>query len=544
MQSQYSKKHFLTEENKKIILVPLQIIAGLVVTAGSIAMMFEVKYFADFSFGIYFGRLIATLIGFTVLVLVNFEFGKNHPVLLIHLLLLTIISSFASIIYQLPQTLYINSHLLALVIFTSALFLNWELKHQIIVAIYYNIIFASSVLLSNKTIYFLPSMFASVLFVILISVMSIIASAINYRLRLKTIQKNFEAKIILDNSTEAIFMANKTGEVQKINWAFQNIFGFASINNLNLENIFSNQDEYKEFKLRLDEKRFVNDFIIKKIINSDERILSLNAKLFDDLENSDEQIIGSIQDVTERILAEEKIKKYNEELSLLNQSKDKFFSILAHDLLSPFSVLMGYSEILASQTETLSKEEIKEFSGYVYNISKNSLNLLNELLDWSRLQTNRLEFNPIKLNLRKIVSDIVNLYREAADKKNISINNLISDDFYVHADNYMMNTIVRNLVSNAIKFTSNYGNIIINARMLGKQVEFSVKDTGIGIKEEILKDLFKIEKLHTTKGTNEERGNGLGLILCKELIEKNNGSIKVESKYGEGSTFHVMLPSA
>lgn len=543
MQSNSSKKHFITEENKKIILVPLQIIAGLVVIAGSIAMMFEVKYFANFSFSIYFGRLIATAIGFFVLVLVNFEFGRNHPILLIHILLLTIISSFASIIYQIPQTLYINSHLLALVIFTSALFLNWDLKNQIIVAIYYNIIFASSVLLSNKSIYFLPSMFASVLFVILISVMSIIASGINYRLRIKAIQRNFEAKIILDNSTEAIFKANKNGEIQNYNWAFNKMFGLTDGKIFYLKDLFPSDDEYNQFAEKLNKEGLIKEFVIRVNLGDKKRMLSINAKFIDNYERGEQQLIGSIQDITERILAEEKIKKYNEELTSLIQTKDKFFSILAHDLLSPFSVLMGYSEILSSQSDDLSKEEIKEFSGYIYNVSKNSLNLLNELLDWSRIQTNRIKYNPSKLNLKTIALEIIALYREAADTKSILISNYIPESIDVIADSYMLNTIFRNLISNAIKFTPTGGNIIVDAKRLNGESEFYVKDTGVGIDEVVLKDLFKIEKTHTTMGTNKEQGNGLGLILCKELVEKNNGSIEVKSKVGEGSTFYVRLPS-
>lgn len=544
MQSNDSKKHFLIEENKKIILIPLQIIAGLVVAAGSIALMFEVNYFANFSFNIYFGRLFATAIGFIVLILINFEFGKNHPIFLVHVLLLTIIASFASIIYQLPQTLYINSHLLALVIFTSALFLNWDLKNQIIVAIYYNIIFASSVLLSNKSIYFLPSMFASVLFVLLISLMSIIASAINYKLRIKAIQKNFEAKMILDNSTEAIFKARMDGEIKNYNYAFQKFFNFDELTNFYLKDFFFNEDDFTVFMEKINASEQISDFTIKKKQNGQIRILNINGKIINDFEKNEKQIIGSIQDITERIQAEENIKKYNEELQALNNSKDKFFSILAHDLLSPFSVLMGYSEILASKSAELSKEEIKEFSEYIHNVSSNSLNLLNELLDWSRLQTNRIEFNPQKLNMNKVAEEIISLYKEAAEKKKIAVNNFFPSSLDVFADNYMLNTILRNLLSNAIKFTPENGTIILDGKRIDGEVEFCLKDSGVGIKEEILKDLFKIEKTQTTKGTNKEKGNGLGLILCKELVEKNNGSISVESKVGEGSTFIVRLPSS
>jgi len=543
MKSLHPKKHFIVEENKKIILMPLQIIAGLVVVAGSMAMMFEVNYFAKFSFSIYFGRLIATAIGFIVLVLTNYKLGKEHPVPLIHILLLTIIASFASIIYQLPQTLYINSHLLALVIFTSALFLNWDLKNQIIVAIYYNILFASSVLLSSKSIYFLPSMFASVLFVILISLMSIIASAINYRLRTKAIQKNFEAKIILDNSTEAIFKSLYDGKILNFNKAFLKLFNINENSSVFLEDIFSEKADYEKFRIKMDEYLEVSGFNFPVVVNNVNRIVSINAKYVDDYEFESRQIIGSIQDITERITAEEKIQKYNIELKNLNDSKDKFFSILAHDLLSPFSVLMGYSEILYSQAEELSKKEIAEFSRYIYDMSTKSLNLLNELLDWSRLQTNRLRFNPVKLNVYAVTQEVIQLYATSAKNKEIDLKNFVPDSVEIFADNYMINTVLRNLVSNAIKFTPKSGIVSIDANRLNGEVEISVKDNGVGINEENLKNLFRIESGISTKGTNAEKGNGLGLILCKELVEKNNGSISVQSKKGEGSIFRIKLPS-
>lgn len=543
MKNLHLKKQFIVEENKKIILVPLQIIAGLVVVAGSMALMFEVNYFAKFSFGIYFGRLIATVIGFAVLALTYFRIGKEHPIPLVHILLLTIIASFASIIYQLPQTLYINSHLLALVIFTSALFLNWDLKNQIIVAIYYNILFALSVLLGRKSIYFLPSMFASVIFVSLISLMSIIASAINYKLRTKAIQKNFEAKIILDNSTEAIFKAKSNGQIISFNNAFIKLFNVKEGSSLYLKDIFSNSDDYEKFQNKIFDELQLIGLNFSANVNGERRTLNLNAKLVHDLDGNGEQIIGSIQDITERIEAEENIKKYNAELKNLNDSKDKFFSILAHDLLSPFSVLMGYSEILANQTETLSNEEIREFSGYIYNTSKRSLDLLNELLEWSRLQTNRVNFNPSSVNFHKLANEIILLYQDVAKSKNLVISNYVPESIEVFADSHMISTLIRNLISNAIKFTPENGTISIDAKRMNGEVEISVKDSGVGMNEENLKNLFRLDKTISTKGTNQEKGNGLGLILCKELVEKNNGNISAMSKEGEGSTFKILLPA-
>ena len=223
---------YLDQENKKLLRTPLQIIAGIVLIAGSFALIFEIYYFAQFSFELYFGRLIATVVGFTVFVLTFFNVAQKRPALFVHILLLTIIGSFASVIYQIPKTLFVNSQLLALVIFTSALFLNWDLKNQIILAIYYNLIFAASILLSDHSIFFLPNIYALVIFVMIISIMSLLATSINYRLRHRVLEKTFEANEIIDNSAEGIFKANLAGEISLVNPAFVEMMEFNSVEKL------------------------------------------------------------------------------------------------------------------------------------------------------------------------------------------------------------------------------------------------------------------------------------------------------------------------
>ena len=252
----YSRSKYFEQENKRLIILPLQIIAALVVIVGSFALMFEVTYFAEFSFELYFGRLIATFIGFVILVMSNFRTGQKNPTLLIHILLLTIIASFASIIIKIPSSIYVNSHLLALVIFTSALFLNWDLKNQIIVAIYYNILFALSILITDKSIYFLPSMYASVMYVIVISMLSIIASSINYKLRQKAIEKTFEARDLFENSTEALFKVRCSDySYVTANPSFFNLFKIKDEKNFyennGFRNIFSDKAVFKELIKKL-----------------------------------------------------------------------------------------------------------------------------------------------------------------------------------------------------------------------------------------------------------------------------------------------------
>ena len=248
-----------------MLIAPLQLLASMLIIAGTFALMFEIKYFADFSVEIYLGRLIATAIGFIVLFLTYFDYGKNHPVLLIHLLLITIITSFGSIILKVPESIFINSQLLSLIIFTSALFLSWDVKNQIIVAIYYNLLFSASILLNNHKIYFLPSFFAAFIFVIFISILSIIATSINFKLRSQVFEKSIEAKNYLDNASEGIFRISLEGDIISVNPALTELLKFSSENqlveNMNFKELFFDSLVYKKF---LEKVRESGSFMIKK----------------------------------------------------------------------------------------------------------------------------------------------------------------------------------------------------------------------------------------------------------------------------------------
>lgn len=541
-----SSSHFFESETKRVMILPLQIIAALVIVAGAFALIFEINYFEEFSLGLYFGRLVATLIGFIILALGYIRFGRENPILLIHILLLTIIASFASVIYQIPQTLYINSHLLALVIFTSALFLTWELKHQIIVVIYYNLLFAASVLLSDSTIYFLPSIFSSVLFVMAISLMSIVASGVNFKLRREALKKTFEAKDIIENSSDAIFKATPKGEIILTNPAFRNMFGIVEDEEgkkQNLIDLFGENEQFDSMMKKLNEINIVKDFECRFNINGKELVVSMNVSLTSESNISEKFIDGSMHDVTEKKFAEEKIKQYNQELENLNQSKDKFFSIIAHDLITPIAALLGYSEILANENEKLDAKLVSEFARSINTVSKSAHNLLLELLDWSRIHTGRMPCEPISIDVHYIAKEVKALLTENLALKKIELKNEVLPEQNVNADFKMLNSIMRNLVGNAIKFTSKGGVIRISSvRRNDGFLEIQVSDNGKGISEKDVDKLFKIDSHLSTKGTENEKGSGLGLILCKEFVTKNGGEIWATSKIGEGTRICFTLP--
>jgi two-component system, sensor histidine kinase and response regulator len=249
------------------------------------------------------------------------------------------------------------------------------------------------------------------------------------------------------------------------------------------------------------------------------------------------------REIKERTLAEKQLQRYTEELKELNASKDKFFSIIAHDLKSPFTALLGFADYLTVQLDELNKDEIKECSTNIYKSAQGVYNLLENLLHWSSIQTGRIEFVPTKFNLNKLIDETIILYQVNAFKKKIAIANEMASSVEVYADRKMVETILRNLISNAIKFTPPSGEVNITSNLIDGHIEICVKDTGVGISPEQMTTLFKIDEHQNGSGTDKEMGTGIGLILCKEFVNKNSGKIWVESKMGEGSTFIFSLPA-
>ncbi len=257
--------------------------------------------------------------------------------------------------------------------------------------------------------------------------------------------------------------------------------------------------------------------------------------------DSNEQIIGVLgifEDITERKLRQEEIMLKNDLLHTIDAEKDKFFSIIAHDLRGPLSSFVSATQMLTDEIQNMSVEEIRKIALSMKNSATNIYSLLENLLEWSRLRQDRLDFIPEKLNLSERINFCINLLSESARKKQIQISISVPGDLVVLADKHMFDTIIRNLGSNAIKFSHSGTNIIISAIFSeNDSVEIKVADSGIGMSSEILDKLFKLNQQINHKGTNGEPSTGLGLLLCKEFVEKNGGKIFVESEPGKGSTF-------
>lgn len=244
------------------------------------------------------------------------------------------------------------------------------------------------------------------------------------------------------------------------------------------------------------------------------------------------------------------IRFQNKQLSRLNATKDKFFSIIAHDLKSPFNSIIGFSRILMEQVEKKKYNDVARYAEIIHQSSNSAMDLLMNLMEWSQSQTGRMVFKPVRFDFNELLLDVEILFKDNARLKSIEIRNEVPENMVVYADYQMIGTVLRNLISNALKFTNPGGNITIRASEESHGHLITVSDTGIGIHREILSKLFRIDKSYSTKGTQNEKGTGLGLILCKEFVEKHGGKIWVDSNAASdapasetGSTFYFSIPS-
>jgi PAS domain S-box-containing protein len=271
-------------------------------------------------------------------------------------------------------------------------------------------------------------------------------------------------------------------------------------------------------------------------------------KKTDDLQNTNqllEERQEEIQQQSEELTAQtENLRKVNIELERLNKTKDKFFSIIAHDLKNPFHAIIGFSELLRKDFHSMDNQQKIGLLELINVSSQSAYSLLENLLQWARSQTDKIRFTPENMDVSDIVKSTVDLHRISAEKKNIKIKSHVGDKHIVYADKNMITTVIRNLLSNAIKFTRSNGKIEISCNDSDKDIEITISDNGIGISKDNLDNLFRIDAYYSTTGTLGESGTGLGLIICKEFIEKNGGKIKVVSEEGKGSAFSFNLPAS
>jgi PAS domain S-box-containing protein len=262
----------------------------------------------------------------------------------------------------------------------------------------------------------------------------------------------------------------------------------------------------------------------------------LSISLVRNNDNGPLYFISQIQDISEH-------KKYELELQELNISKDKFFSIIAHDLKSMFNNILGFSDLLKTEIRTSDAATIEQYIDMINSSAHQTYAILASLLEWANSQRGKIPFNPAPVVLSELLNEELDVLRKNAGQKNIELKICIPDNFVLTADKDMLKTILRNLISNAIKFTPKNGKIELHATQGGQQVEIAVCDNGAGMTRKTLDKLFKLDIINSTPGTENERGTGLGLMLCSDFVKKHGGKIWAESECGKGSTFKFTMQS-
>ena len=283
-----------------------------------------------------------------------------------------------------------------------------------------------------------------------------------------------------------------------------------------------------------------------RIIDKDQNVIWIKEEIRTTKNESGEIDFyhGFILNIGEYKRVESFMMKQNDLLLELNNSKDKFISILSHDLRAPFTSILGFTEILINEPN-LEEKEKNEYLNYIHESSQTQLQLINYLLDWSRLQTGRIKIEPVRLHALTMVCNCVSSLTGNAIRKNIDIKMDVMENLFIQADERLISQVITNLLSNAIKFSPEFKTIQITAGVFNdEKIEFIVKDEGIGIAEGFKEKLFKVEKMFSTEGTKGEKGTGLGLSLVKEIVEKHNGDIWFYSEPGQGSEFHFTVSSS
>ena len=355
-------------------------------------------------------------------------------------------------------------------------------------------------------------------------------------------------RLAFENANIGMCLVDLKGNLFKVNAEMANIFGFTTqeLERMNVNDIA--HPDFKEVSIRFIKNAsdgseshviFEKQYIHK---NGNPVICIVTSSAVCNTNNKPMYFISHVQDITERKSAERKLYEQNMELRRVNAEKDKFFSIIAHDLRSPFNAIVGLSDILVGQIKEKDYDGIEEYADIIMKSSHKAMDLLKNLMEWTQSQTGRMKYNPAPFDLALSINQVELLFSEIARRKLITIQKFLPSNIPVNADQSMISTVLRNLISNAIKFTGHGGTITISVFPDPDGLKVSVRDSGVGMSNERVKTIFQLDESYSTPGTENETGSGLGLILSKDLIDKHGGKLWVESKIGEGSIFSFSIP--
>lgn len=384
------------------------------------------------------------------------------------------------------------------------------------------------------------------------TVSHLFADAYNRKLTEKELRyKEEKYRTLFENAQDAYFILNNF-KIIDTNIAARKLFKktekeltgldfttFIKENNSEAQKDEQHIIDYAKEALRGENRKFNWKFYLEN-----DNVLETEVHLSRFYQQNEYFLLVVIRDLTLSKQHENDLHEHMQKLEEVNKTKDRFFSIIAHDLKNPFNSLLGITENLYQNLEDFTTEELKEYLSLLLHSSQQGYNLLENLLHWSRSQTGTLKVNAKIINLNELIDSVINLLKNNSSEKEIAVRNNVEFNILAFADENMIKTVIRNLLSNAIKFTPNTGEININAEKKDREILVSVIDNGVGMSEEVKNNLFKLDVFNSTPGTNQETGTGLGVILCKEFVEKNKGKIWVESEPNFGTVFHFTIPRA
>ncbi|MBW7842337.1 MAG: response regulator [Ignavibacterium sp.] len=561
----------IREETGKYLVTPLKVIALMVAISGIFAMIFEVRHYSEFTVQIYFVRLLATLVAFLILVFLNTERATKYTIPLVHILLLTIIGSTGVMILLIPKSLIVNSQIVGLMIFTSAMFLNWEIKNQILVAIYYNIVFAVAILFNDQKIYFLPNMFESLIFVLFLSLLSVVGSAINFRMRLEVAKNALKVeesekkfRSIFDNSSDGIFQSTPEGEFITANTSLVKMFGYDKLDDLIITRI---PDYYKDKSDREKLLKIVKQYgfaenYVSRMLDKDKKelIVRMNVKAVRDNGSDKFYLEGTLRDITEEFTTLEKRRQAEIELKAekeksdalakeamkLSTAKSRFLANMSHEIRTPMNGIIGFLSLIENESYN-NPDELKQFIHSAKISAESLLETINAVLDLSKIEAGKIELEKLNFNLKKIISQAVSIVTPKSKEKQLSIHADIPEDIDLNfvGDPTRIRQIYLNLLSNAVKFTNDGEiKIKINVDETDKdkvKISSTIFDSGIGIPADKIKELFKPFSQVTGLEGSSLGGTGLGLVICKEFTNLMEGDISVKSTEGKGSQFDFYI---
>jgi len=330
------------------------------------------------------------------------------------------------------------------------------------------------------------------------------------------------------------------------NPALFNIFGYTEQEALNKSILIFFHPNDKKIIIDRMKKRAkgesVSQYMHLRVLNKNGEIIYIKATNNEFVVNNKKYLQTMVVDITKQTLITQALKQSEKKLKELDTTKNKFFSILAHDLRNPINALLGFSKLLLSNFDEYDIDRIKKYVLSINKISNQTSKLLEDLLLWSKSQTNSIAFNPTMQKIQELCEETINNLQQSANAKQISIKYFEPEELFISADLNMVKTILRNLISNAIKYTHRNGEILIYTEKQNQQAVIIVSDNGVGIEPEYQNRIWEINNSHSTPGTEKESGSGFGLILCKEFVEKHGGKIWVESELGQGSDFKFTIP--